>query len=82
MCFGLQKTNPHLPKDERRRLVSELMSARRAVKESADDPDRLRFARKSVDAAKVGLGQRGHVWWTGGAPDLNRHMARTTQYAE
>lgn len=74
-------TNPHLPEDERKRLVSELMSARRAIKEIADDPDRLRAARKAVDAAKVALGERGPVWWTDGAPNLNRHMARTTEYA-
>ncbi|WP_313197183.1 hypothetical protein [Rhizobium sp.] len=77
-----RKENPHLPEDERKRLVSELMSARRAVKEAADDPDRLRAARKAVDAAKIGLGERGPVWWTDGTPDLNRHMARTTEYAK
>lgn len=77
-----RKTNPHLPEDERERLVSELMSARRAVKDAAGDHDRLRAARKAVDAAKVALGERGPVWWTDGAPDLNRHMARTTEYAE
>lgn len=71
-------TNPHMPEDERKRLVSELMSARRAIKEAADDPDRLRAARKSVDAAKVA---RGPVLWTDGASNLNRHMARTTEYA-
>jgi hypothetical protein len=77
-----RKANPHLPEDERKRLVSELMSARRAVKEAADDPDRLRAAGKAVDTAKVALGERGPVWWTDGAPDLNRHLARTTEYAE
>jgi hypothetical protein len=34
-----------------------------------------------VDHAKRALGERGPVWWTDGAPDLNRHMARTTPYA-
>lgn len=77
-----RRTNPHLPEDERKRLVSELMSARRAVKEPAGDEERLRQARKAVDAAKVGLGERGPVWWADGAPDLNRHLARTTPYAE
>jgi hypothetical protein len=77
-----RKTDPHLPEDERERLVAELMSARRAVKEAAADPERLREARMAVDAAKVALGERGPVWWTDGAPDLNRHMVRTTQYAD
>lgn len=62
--------------------MSELMSARRAVKEAAGDEERVRAARKAVDAAKIGLGERGPAWWTDGAPDLNRHMARTTEYAD
>ncbi|WP_246730709.1 hypothetical protein [Rhizobium leguminosarum] len=49
-----RRTNPHLPEDERKRLVSELMAARRAVKEAAGDEERLRRARKAVDAAKIG----------------------------
>ncbi|WP_425351862.1 hypothetical protein [Rhizobium anhuiense] len=40
----------------------------------------LREGRTAVDAAKIGLGERGPVWWTDGAPDLNRHLAKTTQY--
>ena len=39
-------------------------------------------ARKRVDAAKHALGERGPVWWTDGAPDCNRHMAKNTPYAE
>ncbi len=77
-----RKGNPLLPEDDRKRLVSELMSARRAVREAADDADRLRVARKAVDAAKVALGERGPVWWDDGAQDLNRHLAKTTLYAE
>jgi hypothetical protein len=76
-----RKTNPNLPEPERQRIVSELMTARREVKD-ADSPEQMRQARKAVDAAKVRLGERGPVWWTDGAPDLNRHMARTTPYAE
>jgi hypothetical protein len=34
-----------------------------------------------VDAAKRALGERGPVWWTDGAPDYNRRMARNTPYA-
>lgn len=71
-----------MPEDERKRLVSEPMSARRAVKEAAGDEERLRPARKAVDAAKASLGERGPVWWTDGAPDLNRHLAKTTLYAD
>lgn len=73
--------NPGLPEPERERLVASLMAARRAVKAAGGDPERLAAARAAVDAAKVGLGERGAPWWTDGAPDLNRHMARNTPYA-
>ena len=78
-----RRTNPGLPEDQREALVAELMAARRAVKlaRDADDADALRRAGERVDAAKVGLGERGPVWWTDGAPDYNRHLARTTPYA-
>jgi hypothetical protein len=35
-----------------------------------------------VNEAKIALGERGPVWWTDGAPDLNRRMARTSSYAD
>jgi hypothetical protein len=76
-----RKSNPHLSEVRRSRLVSELMIARRAVKEAAGDEELLMAAREAVEAAKVDLGERGPVWWDDGAPDLNRHMARTTPYA-
>jgi hypothetical protein len=76
-----RKTNPYLPEDERKRLVSELMTARRAVKDAAGDKNLLKAARMAVDVAKTGLGERGPVWWEDGQPDLNRRMAKTTPYA-
>ena len=39
-------------------------------------------AHEAVDRAKRALGERGPVWWDDGAPALNRHMARTTAYAD
>jgi len=76
--------NPGLTKAERERLVHELMSARRAVAagKRQTDPDAVTAARKAVDLAKVGLGERGPPWWTDGAPDFNRYMARNTPYAD
>ena len=58
-------TNPNLPEEERVRLVSELMAARRAVgaAKRAGDPEAERAARARVHAAKVGLGERGPKWW-------------------
>ncbi|MBP2231513.1 hypothetical protein J2847_004832 [Azospirillum agricola] len=76
--------NPALPEAERERLVVGLMDARRAVAAArrASDRDAEATAHMVVDHAKRALGERGAVWWSDGAPDLNRHMARTTPYAE
>lgn len=38
--------------------------------------------RAAVDAAKRALGERGEPWWSDGAPDWNRHLAKNTPYAE
>ncbi len=75
--------NPHLPAGTRATLVQQLMQARRAVKTAlhADDPVALRTARAAVDAAKTALGERGPAWWTDGAKDFNRHLAKNTPYA-
>lgn len=42
----------------------------------------MRRARAAVDRAKRALGERGPVWWSDGAPDLNRYMAVNTLYAD
>ena len=77
-------SNPQLPEEERKRLTIMLMAARRAkgvTMRAGDEPGR-KLARQQVDAAKVALGERGPVWWTDGAPDVNRHMVKNTPYAE
>lgn len=74
-------SNPYLPEDQREQLVRALMAARRAVRDAKDNPDALTTARAQVHQAKVGLGERGAVWWTDGAPDFNRKLARNTPYA-
>jgi hypothetical protein len=63
-------SNPALDPGIRSELVRELMDARRKR-------DRAR-----VDAAKRALGERGPVWWTDGAPDWNRRLAKNTPYAD
>ena len=75
--------NPALPPEEKARLVSELMQARRAVRTAklAADKDAESEAHAAVDVAKQALGERGPVWWTVGTPDLNRHMVKNTNYA-
>nr|WP_298377854.1 hypothetical protein [uncultured Halomonas sp.] len=77
-------SNPHLAEHERGALVQDLMTARREVKAArdAEDEERLAAARKAVDAAKVALGERGPVWWTDGAKDFNRYLAKNTPYAD
>ena len=77
-------TNPHLDTATREKLVDDLMDARRAVGAALKSGDAvaLKAARRGVDAAKVGLGERGPVWWTDGTPDYNRHLAKNTPYAE
>lgn len=78
-----RRSNPGLPEAERQALVDELMSARRAVRAALkNDPDALRAARARVQAAKEALGERGPVWWTGGAPDENRRLAKNSRYAD
>ncbi|MEL6063892.1 MULTISPECIES: hypothetical protein [unclassified Methylobacterium] len=81
--------DPDLSPDRRTGLVADLMAARRAVKAAkqagrdgvAGAAEALKAARAAVDTAKVGLGERGPVWWRDGAPDLNRHLVHTTPYA-
>jgi hypothetical protein len=78
-----RRTDPRLSAERRATLVAELMDARRAVAAAIrrDEPAALAGARAAVDAAKMGLGERGPVWWDDGAPDLTRKMARNTVYA-
>lgn len=79
-----RRSDPGLSPEARERLVRDLMSARRSVRAAlaADDAEGLAQARRAVDRAKVGLGERGPVWWDDGAPDLNRRMARNSVYAD
>ena len=79
-----RRTNPDLPVEKRDTLVRELMNARRSVKAAlkSGNAEELQLARKAVDAAKTGLGERGPVWWTDGSPDLNRHKVSGSPYEE
>lgn len=73
-------SNPMLAVERREALVRQLMDARRALRRDAPDHGRA-IARRQVEAAKRGLGERGPVWWTDGAPDYNRRLAKNTPYA-
>lgn len=65
-------SDPALPEEERRRLVSELMSARSAVgwAKRRKDAEAERAARDRVHRAKVALGERGPAWWDEAPPEL------------
>ncbi|USI75058.1 hypothetical protein [Sphingomonas morindae] len=79
-----RRADPALPPDRRAALVADLMEARRSVASArrARDAAAEAAAHAAVDRAKRALGERGPAWWTDGAPDLTRHLARTTPYAD
>lgn len=79
-----RKSNPELDETVRKRLVDELMQARRdiasAMRKGSDVAEQA--ARSRVHAAKVSLGERGPVWWTDGADDYNQHLVANSPYAD
>lgn len=79
-----RSSDPGLAPQRRQMLVESLMQARRQVgaAKRAGDGHAERDARAAVDAAKRALGERGPIWWTDGAPDFNRRMAKNTPYAD
>jgi hypothetical protein len=78
-----RKSSPLLSEARRLALVGELMTARRSVGIAGKrgNPEGLALARKEVDRIKRALGERGAVWWSDSAPDLNRKMVVNTIYA-
>ena len=76
-------SNPHLSDTAKERLTAALMAARRAkgIAMRVGDKAACDRAKLQVDAAKIALGERGPVWWTDGAPNMNRHMVKNTLYA-
>ena len=76
--------DPGLDEAERTDLVHRLMAARRAVRDAKRNADLKAeaAAHRAVDQVKRALGERGPVWWDDGSPDLNRHMAKNTPYAD
>jgi len=79
-----RSSNPALDAETSSQLVINLMQARGDVGRAMTSGDAvaLKDARRRVDAAKRALGERGPVWWTDGAPDMNRRMAKNTPYAD
>ena len=79
-----RRINQNLPIDKREQLIRALMDAQKAAKaaERSANATELALARKAVDVAKIALGERGPVWWTDGAPDLNRQKVKESPYAD
>lgn len=75
-------SNPALTEDQRAGFVHDLMDARRDIARAQRTGDLYlkQAARRRVHKAKEALGERGAVWWTDGAPDYNRRLARNTPY--
>lgn len=75
-------TNPALGPQVKSKLISDLMTARRAVGAALRAKDQVTEAkaRSGVDLAKRALGERGDVWWDDGSPDYNRQMVKVTPY--
>lgn len=76
-----RKANPSLAAPVREALVKKLMDARRALRGRRPEAERT-AACAQIDEAKRALGERGPVWWSDGAPDFNRHMAKNTPYRD
>lgn len=76
-------TDPAIPEDLRSELVSELMSARRAVAQAkrAGDQRALTQARQRVSDAKQALGERGRPWWEEPSSHEFRNRAEATYRA-
>ncbi|UOA26775.1 hypothetical protein [Pseudosulfitobacter sp. DSM 107133] len=73
-------TDPALPDDVRRAAIKQMMRARLDLRRAGDDAA-AQDARARVDAAKVALGERGPIWWDGGAADESGTAPEASSYA-
>lgn len=77
-----RRTDPSLPSDTVAALTSHLGRARAAVGAASrrDDADAVSAARRRVDLAKHGLGERGEYWWE--LPETRRRRRAADALAE
>jgi hypothetical protein len=71
----------NLTEEERGHWIAQLIKARRAVHSAPGNPDQLAIPRRAIHETKCALGERGPVWWTDGAPDLNWRLAKNSSYS-
>lgn len=64
-----RRTDPCLPPDLVEALKSHLGRGRSGVRAAKGDVDRVAAARRRLDVAKHGLGERGPYWWDGAEAD-------------
>ncbi|NIK06866.1 hypothetical protein FHY11_000332 [Xanthomonas arboricola] len=64
-------------------MVHDLIDAQRAFKaaKASGDEKGMSTARRVVDSAVRGLGERDPVWWADGDPDWNRRLVKNSPYA-
>jgi hypothetical protein len=74
--------NPRLSEEFAREQTRRLMDARRQLRRGVSSDEQRAAARAAVQSAKEALGERGPVWWTDGAPDFNRHLAKNSPYRD
>ncbi|WP_258058870.1 2-polyprenylphenol hydroxylase [Arthrobacter sp. B1805] len=74
-------TDPSLPADVKARLMSHLGRGRSGVRNSAkgDDGGALPRARRMVQLAKEGLGERGTPWWEQSADERTARWTAALQ---
>lgn len=58
-----RRTDPSLPAELVAALTSHLGRGRSGVRRAQGDPEAKEQARRRVDLAKHGLGERGPYWW-------------------
>ncbi|MCE3551069.1 hypothetical protein LWC33_06320 [Pseudonocardia sp. RS11V-5] len=76
--------DPELPEEVRAALQHHLGKARAAVRtaRAADDAAAVREARRRVDLAKQGLGERGEPWWEQDAAARERRWTEALEALE
>jgi hypothetical protein len=77
-----RNVNPDIDEATRASLITELMAARRAVRNARGNAEAAKAAKIHATSVTEALGQSGDVWWTDGAPDYHRMLIENTPYKD